>query len=82
MLVERHRHTFTTTADSDTGIYFTAFDTFSQCVGKIGIINTLVTVRTIIFIRISVFFQILNHELLQCVACMVTSQSYCFYFHS
>ena len=82
MLVERHGNTLSTTTDGNAGINLAAFNTFSQCVAKIGIVDGGITPCAIVFHRVAFLFQILQNELLQWKSCVVSCHAYAFYFHN
>ena len=71
VLVQRHCHTFTATADADTGAYDTGFDVFSEWVGKVRIVAGHITVRAVVFVLNTLLFEVLLNELLQRKAGMV-----------
>ena len=62
VLVQRHGNAFAASANADTGIDFTAFDTFSKGMSEVWIIHTHVAPCAVVFVGIAVFFQILNHK--------------------
>ena len=81
MLVECHRHSLAASADGDARIDLTFLDSLGQRVGVVGIVTAQVAVATEVLIWILVFFQILDDELLQRIACVVAGNSYCLNFH-
>ena len=81
VLVERDADTLAGTADSDTGIDLTTLNALGQSVTEVWIIDTRVTPSTIVLVGITLLLKILEHELLQCVACVIASYANCLYFH-
>ena len=81
MLVECDADAFATAANGNARINLTALDSLAQGVPEVGIIAAKVTVCTEVFVGIAMLFQVLEHVLLQCEACVIASYSNCLYFH-
>jgi hypothetical protein len=81
VLVEGDGDTFTRTADGDTGIDLTTLDALSQSVTEVGIIDTRITPCTIILVRITLLFKVLEHKLLKSEACVIAGYANSLYFH-
>jgi hypothetical protein len=81
VLVQRNADAFARTADGDTRIDLTTLDALSKSMTEVGIIDRGVTPSTVVLIGVALLFQVLEHELLKWVACMIAGYTYSLYFH-
>ena len=81
VLVECDGDTLTRTADGDTRIDLTTLDTLSQSMTEVGIIDRGVAPGTIVLVRITLLFKVLEHKLLKSEACVIAGYANSLYFH-
>ena len=76
MLVQRHRDSFTTTANSNTRIALPMLYSLCKGVSKIGIITTSITMGTEVFVLPSLSLKPLLYIFFQFITSMVAGKSY------
>ena len=81
MLVERDGDAFARAANADARIYLAALDALGQGMAEVRIVDAGIAPRAIVLIGIAFLLEILKHELLQRITCMVAGYAYGFYFH-
>ena len=83
MVIGRHLGTIAATAKDDAKRIFTLFDSRSQRMDHIRIIDTFIAVGTVIFDLVTGFFQFFNQKLLHFKAAMVARYGYdLFHFYA
>ena len=81
VLVECHGDTLATATDGNTRINLATLNTLGQGMTIVGIVNRSIAPCSIVLKGIAFLFEILQHELLQGIASMITGNSNTFYIH-